>query len=41
MKNRWGFHGIPAPDDITRQYLYKSMAHHKKRGMANPLRYSL
>jgi hypothetical protein len=41
MKNRWGFHGIPAPDHITRHYLYKSMAHHKKRGTANPLRYSL
>ena len=41
MKNRWGFHGIPAPDDVRDLYLFKSMAHHKKRWTANPLRYRL
>jgi hypothetical protein len=41
MKNRWGFHGVPAPDEVRDLYLFKSMAHHKKRGAANPLRYRL
>ena len=40
-KNRWGFHGRRAPDHVRDNYLNKSIAHHKKRGAANPIRYSL
>ncbi len=40
-KNRWGFHGTGAPDHIREEYLNKSIAHHKKRGAANPIRFSL
>ena len=40
-KNRWGFHGRRAPDHVRENYLNKSIAHHKKRGAANPIRYSL
>ena len=40
-KNRWGFHGRRASDNIRDNYLNKSIAHHKKRGAANPIRYSL
>jgi hypothetical protein len=40
-KNRWGFHGIRAVDHVRDNYLNKSIAHHKKRGAANPIRYSL
>lgn len=40
-KNRWGFHGRRAPDHIREEYLNKSIAHHKKRGAANPIRFSL
>ncbi len=41
FKNRWGFHGIMASNDIREEYLNKSIAHHKKRGAANPIRFSL
>ena len=40
-KNRWGFHGKPAVDLVRNKYLNKSIAHHKKRGAANPIKYSL
>ena len=40
-KNRWGFHGRNAPDHVRDNYLNKSIAHHKKKGSANPIRYSL
>ena len=40
-KNRWGFHGRRAPDHIREEYLNKSIAHHKKRGAANPIRFSI
>lgn len=40
-KNRWGFHGAPAVGLVRNKYLNKSIAHHKKRGAANPIRYSL
>jgi hypothetical protein len=40
-KNRWGFHGSPAPEQVRNNYLNKSIAHHKKRGSANPIRYTL
>ena len=41
FKNRWGFHGRRAPHHIREEYLNKSIAHHKKRGAANPIRFSL
>ena len=40
-KNRWGFHGRRASDNIRDNYLNKSIAHHKKRGAANPIKYTL
>ena len=40
-KNRWGFNGRRAADHVRDNYLNKSIAHHKKRGAANPIRYSL
>jgi len=40
-KNRWGFHGKLATNNVREIYLNKSIAHHKKRGAANPLRYIL
>ena len=40
-KNRWGFNGRLAADNVRDYYLNKSIAHHKKRGAANPIRYSL
>ena len=40
-KNRWGFHGRRALNNVRDKYLNKSIAHHKKRGAANPIRYSL
>lgn len=38
---RWGFEGSQAPANIRDQYLNKSVAHLKKRGQANPIRYSI
>lgn len=40
-KIRWGFHGRRAQNHIQDNYLNKSIAHHKKKGAANPIRYSL
>jgi hypothetical protein len=40
-KNRWGFHGRKASNEIRSVYINKSIAHHKKKGAANPIRYSL
>ena len=40
-KNRWEFHGRRALKNVRDKYLNKSIAHHKKRGSANPIRYSL
>ena len=40
-KNRWGFHGKKAIDDVRSVYINKSISHHKKRGAANPVRYRL
>ena len=40
-KNRWGFNGRRATDNVRDYYLNKSILHHKKRGAANPIRYSL
>ena len=40
-KNRWGFHGKRAADHVRANYLNKSIAHHKKRGAANPIKYTL
>ncbi len=41
FKNRWGFHGKRAQENVRDSYINKSIAHHKKRGAANPIRYSL
>jgi|TARA_B110000967_G_C18885627_1_gene563806 hypothetical protein len=38
---RWGFHGRRAPDQVRGNYVNKSIAHHKKPGSSNPIRYSL
>jgi hypothetical protein len=40
-KNRWGFHGKKAIDDVRSVYINKSISHHKKIGAANPVRYRL
>ena len=40
-KNRWGFHGKKAIDQVRFYYINKSISHHKKRGAANPVRYCL
>ena len=39
--DRWGFNGEEASPDIMKLYLNKSIKHIKKRGAANPIRYSL
>jgi len=39
MRTRYGFEGIVAPEAIRNIYLNKSVAHHKKQGMAWPLLY--
>nr|WP_262917434.1 hypothetical protein [Zunongwangia pacifica] len=38
---RWGFHGKVAEDDVRSLYINKSIAHTKKKGAANPIRYIL
>ena len=40
-KNRWGFYGKKAIDQVRSVYINKSIAHHKKKGAANPIRYNL
>ena len=39
--NRWGFNGVEAEDTIKALYFNKSIAHIKKKGAANPIRYNL
>lgn len=41
INRRWGFDGEDAPKDIKDIYLNKSIAHIKKPGAANPIRYKL
>lgn len=38
---RWGFNGDEASQDVKDLYLNKSIAHTKKRGAANPIKYKL
>ena len=38
---RWGFNGEIAEDTIRNKYINKSIAHTKKRGAANPIRYKI
>jgi hypothetical protein len=40
-KVRRGFDGIEAPEEIKQKYFHKSIAHHKKQGAANPIRFKL
>ncbi len=40
-QNRWGFNGAVASDDVRELYINKSIAHTKKKGAANPIKYSL
>lgn len=40
-QNRWGFNGRIAQDQIRGLYLNKSIAHTKKKGAANPIKYQL
>ncbi len=40
-KNRWGFNGVMAPDEVRNIYINKSIAHTKKQGAANPIKYTL
>ncbi|MEL1246363.1 hypothetical protein AAEO56_18970 [Flavobacterium sp. DGU11] len=37
----YGFNGNIAPEEIRNQYINKSVAHTKKKGSANPVRYNL
>jgi hypothetical protein len=41
INNRWGFNGKVADPKIREKYLNKSIAHTKKRGAANPIKYRL
>lgn len=41
INRRWGFDGEDAPKEIKDIYLNKSIAHVKKKGAANPIRYNL
>lgn len=40
-KVRRGFDGIEAPEEIKQKYFHKSIAHYKKQGAANPIRFKL
>jgi len=40
-KSRWGFNGQIASPEIREKYLNKSLAHTKKKGAANPIKYRL
>lgn len=40
-KIRWGFNGEPAEYKIRDKYINKSVAHIKKQGSSNPIRYKL
>jgi len=39
--NRWGFDGEEAAEAVQKLYKNKSIAHVKKKGAANPIRYSI
>ena len=39
--NRWGFEGRIAEDSIRDKYINKSIAHTKKQGAVNPIKYKL
>lgn len=39
--HRWGFTGTMAKPEIRQKYLNKSIAHTKKKGAANPIRFRL
>lgn len=41
LNNRWGFNGRVAESKIREKYLNKSIAHTKKKGAANPIKYRL
>lgn len=41
VKIRWGFNGQIAPPEIRDKYLNTSIAHVKKQGNSNPIRYTL
>jgi len=40
-KTRWAFDGIKAADEIRNKYINRTISHVKKRGAANPIRYTL
>ena len=40
-KTRWGFDGEVAKKEIRDKYINKSVAHTKKRGSSNPIRYGI
>lgn len=40
-KIKWGFNGKIASEEIRQKYINKSVAHAKKKGAANPIRYKL
>lgn len=40
-KERWGFCGSVAPDEVRNCYIKKSIAHIKKPGASNPIRYNI
>lgn len=40
-QNRWGFNGTVAGNDVRDLYINKSIAHTKKKGAANPIKYIL
>tara|TARA_B100000925_G_C21828241_1_gene395977 strand:- start:12 stop:716 length:705 start_codon:yes stop_codon:yes gene_type:complete len=41
IDNRWGFNGEVAENLIREKYINKSIAHTKKKGAANPVRYTI
>tara|TARA_R110002051_G_scaffold199848_1_gene266827 strand:- start:220839 stop:221009 length:171 start_codon:yes stop_codon:yes gene_type:complete len=40
-QNRWGFNGSIVKDNVRNLYTNKSIAHTKKKGAANPIKYFL
>jgi hypothetical protein len=41
IEDRWGFNGVIAESSVRNKYINKSIAHTKKRGSANPIRYRI
>jgi len=41
INKRWGFDGVEAQPDVKNLYFNKSIMHIKKKGAANPIRYTL